>query len=185
MPLNKLFCYLFRNEAGDLQFLNLIDDRWPKMVITQKINLQLLSEVILNLETGKQSYYLICKGAEADVKRRYDADILEEKKLKSLQSKTIPVGSHRKLEKQVTEKGSDNLTNVVVREESSKKGDEISASGSDNYMAVIESSHQKDLMTKSVYKEPLKRKADNDTRLTELIRETKKKSNLDSMVCHF
>ena len=117
MPLNKLFCYLFRNEAGDLQFLNLIDDRWPKM---QKINLQLLSEVILNLETGKQSYYLICTGAEADVKRRYDADILEEKKLKSLQSKTNPVGSHRKLEKQVTEKGSDNFTNVVVREEISK-----------------------------------------------------------------
>ena len=170
MPLNKLFCYLFRNEAGDLQFLNLIDDRWPKMVITQKLNLQILSEVILSLETGKQSYYLISKGAEADVKRRYDADILEEKKLKSLQSKTLPVGSHRKLEKQVREKGSDNLTNVVVRQESSKNGDEISASGSDNYMAVIESSHQKDLMTKSVYKEPVKRKADNDMRLSELSR---------------
>ena len=78
----------------------------------------------------------------------------------------------------MTEKGSDNLTNVVVRKESSKNGDEISASGSDNYMAVIESSHQKDLMTKSVYKEPVKRKADNDTRLSELIRETKKKKQL-------
>ena len=77
------------------------------------------------------------------MKRRYDADILEEKKLKPLQAKTIPVDSHRKHEKQVTEKGSDNLTNVVVTEESSKNGDEISVSGSDNYMAVIESSHQR------------------------------------------
>ena len=31
-------------------------------------------------------------------------------------------------------------------------------------------------MTKSVYKEPVKRKADNEMRLSELIRETKKKA---------
>ena len=69
MPLKDMFTYLFRNDEGDLQFLYLVDERRPKkFTVYQKLNLELLSEVTLELDV-KKTYYLTFKGPESDGKR--------------------------------------------------------------------------------------------------------------------
>ena len=72
MPLNNLFTYLFRNDEGDLQFLYLVDERWPvKYTLQQKINMEILTETNLNLEDGRNKYYLTHKGAESAISTQY------------------------------------------------------------------------------------------------------------------
>ena len=79
MPLNRLFAYLFRNEAGDVQFLYLVDNRWPaKYTLTQKVN--------LNLEQGRSKYYLTHKGPECEISAKYQKEIDQKRPIeKSLQ----------------------------------------------------------------------------------------------------
>ena len=89
MPLKDMFTYLFRNDEGDLQFLYLVDERWPKkFTVYQKLNLELLSDVTLELDV-KKTYYLTFKGPESDWKRKYEQEIEQSKQLKQRQSKSL------------------------------------------------------------------------------------------------
>ena len=75
MPLNRLFAYLFRNEAGDVQFLYLVDDRWPvKYTLTQKMEMEPFTEVNLNLEQGRSKHYLTHKGPECEISAKYQKE---------------------------------------------------------------------------------------------------------------
>ena len=85
MPLNRLFAYLFRNEAGDVQFLSFVDDRWPvKYTLTQKMEMEPFTEVNLNLEQGRSKYYLLTKVPSVRFQQSSKKRLIRSDKLKSL-----------------------------------------------------------------------------------------------------
>ena len=175
MPLNNLFTYLFRNDEGDLQFLYLVDERWPvKYTLQQKINMELLTETNLNLENGRNKYYLTHKGAESAISTLYQNQLAAKNQIEHSNRKpavastsvdlqdNFPIASKKRTAKQVK---------PVNREQQNTKKPVVDA---------VESSSISNKETK-VNQKAEKRKSENMA-FSNLLRETKSKSNVEATV---
>ena len=175
MPLNNLFTYLFRNDEGDLQFLYLVDERWPvKYTLQQKINMEFLTETNLNLENGRNKYYLTHKCAESAISTLYQNQLAAKNQIEHSNRKpavastsvdlqdNFPVASKKPTAKQVK---------PVNREQQNTKNPVVDA---------VESSSISNKETK-VNQKAEKRKSEKMA-FSNLVRETKSKSNVEATV---
>ena len=123
MPPNNLFTYFFRNDEADLQFLYLADERWPvKFTPQQKINMEFLTETNLNLEDGRNKYYLTHKGSESAISTLYQSQLAAKNQIEHSNRKPtvastsvdlqdiVPVASKKRTAKQVKLVNRDNRT---------------------------------------------------------------------------
>ena len=175
MPLNNLFTYLFRNDEGDLQFLYLVDERWPvKYTLQQKINMELLTETNLNLEDGRNKYYLTHKGAESAISTLYQNQLAAKNQIEHSNRKpavastsvglqdNLPVASKKRTAKQVK---------LVNREQQNTKkpvADAVESSSISNKETIVNQKAEK-------------RKSEQMA-FSSLVRETKSKSNVEATV---
>ena len=175
MSLNKLFTYLFRNDEGDLQFLYLVDERWPvKYTLQQKINMELLRETNLNLEDGRNKYSLTHKGAESAISTLYQNQLAAKSQIEHSNRKpavastsddlqdNFPVASKKRTAKQVK---------PVNHEQQNTKKPVVDA---------VESSSISNQET-NVNQKAEKRKSEQMA-FSSLVRETKSKSNVEATV---
>ena len=163
-----MFTYLFRNDEGDLQFLYLVDERWPKKyTVYQKLNLELLSEVTLELDV-KKTYYLTFKGPESDGKRKYEQEIEQSKQLKQLQSKSLS-----------SMKGKSDRKDAVKDLTLQQGQNEVVQSQKSSTESMI---IQQAIVSNESISDQLKHKGGSSVSFSQLIHETKKQQNLESTV---
>ena len=168
MPLKDMFTYLFRNDEGDLQFLYLVDERWPKKItVYQKLNLELLSEVTLELDV-KKTYYLTFKGPESDGKRKYEQEIEQSKQLKQLQSKSMSSMKGKSDRK-------DAVKDLTLRQ---GQNEVVQSQKSSTESMII----QQAIVSNESISDQFKHKRGRSVSFSQLIHETKKQQNLESTV---
>ena len=167
MPLNRLFAYLFRNEAGDVQFLYLVDDRWTvKYTFTQKMEMEPFTEVNLNIEQGRSKYYLIHKGPECEISAKYQKEIDQRRqtekylqRLKSIDRDVVAVPSSGVNEKAMSSGRLDSRKDWSLKHAS-----------------------QTSFKSERTARKKLKRKHPIDSNLLQMIKETKSNESVDKAV---
>ena len=158
MPLNRLFAYLFQNEAGDVQFLYLVNDRWPvTYTLTQKMLMETFTEVNLSREQGRSKNYLTHKGPECEISAKYQKEIDQrrqtEKYLQRMKS---------------TDRAADAVPSSGVNEKAMSSGRPDSRKDWSQKQA-----NQTSFKSKRTVGKHLKRKRPIDSNLVQMIEETK------------
>ena len=165
MALNRLFAYFFRNEAGDVQFLYLVWDRWPvKYTLTQKMEMEPFTESNLNLEQGQSKYYLTHKDPEISAKYQKEIDQRRETE-KSMQRLNS------------TDRAVDAVPSSGVNEKAMSSGRPDSRKDWSQKHA-----NQTRFNSERTAGKHLKRKHPIDSNLLQMIKETKSNESLDKAV---